>query len=479
MTTDRKVLRTHLAICGASSPAGLMSALLAGMMFAGAAPAIAQDMPLPQDAPAANVAAHGDEPAAASGSTSAMSVQEEDNGGETDILSRRTISVLLDARLSLANGSTSWVDGGLGKTRFGGTRSGDFKLRAVPVEAAVVWTPRFTRSLSANVSGAWQRDQQHGFDLIEAFVNYLPEQDGKVNFSGRAGLMWPEISLEHSTGGAWSVVNTITPSAINSWVGEETKVLGLEGTVHASFGKHDVSLTGGAFGYNDTAGTLLTFRGWALHDLKATAFGHLPLPPRNGFMTFAQAGKTKSSIELDDRIGFYGRLAWQPPVPIGIAVFYYDNRGKPTAVNSELQWGWRTRFWNVGVNANLGPNTKLLAQGMSGSTIMGFEQGGVNWAHTYFRSAFVLITQDLGSGTAITGRVEAFGTREHGSVMSPDNSEDGWALTAAVRHTFSPHVTGFVEALHVSSTRGVRLDLVGVAPKEEQTVMQASVRLRL
>ena len=187
------------------------------------------------------------------------------------------------------------------------------------------------------------------------------------------------------------------------------------------------------------------------------------------------------AIDLDKEPGYYLRLDWRPPAPFDLNVFYYDNRGDPEAFFPKtLQWGWRTRFWNVGLSADLGPNTKLLAQGMSGSTIMGFkEANGQPWVHTYFRSAYALIAQRLDDKTQVTGRVEAFGTREHGSEMSPAlNDEDGWALTVAVRHTFSPHLTGFLEALNVRSRRGMR-SVLGTDPFQPQTVFQAALRFRL
>jgi hypothetical protein len=407
-------------------------------------------------------------------------ISETTSGPDTDIFSKNTLSVLLDARLVVANGEKSFVNGGYGKTRFSGTRDGNYRAQFVPAEADLVWEPRFTKSLSANVSAAYQRDHDHRFDLIEAFVSYLPESSSKFSFSGRAGLMWPEISLEHSTGGAWSVVNTITPSAINSWVGEETKVIGVEGTLHANLGEHVITATGGVFGFNDTSGTLLSFRGWALHDEKATAFGHFPLPPLNNFIGLIQAEKTRNTLDADHQPGYYLRLDWRPPWPFGIAVFYYDNRGDPTKfIVDTLQWGWRTRFVNIGLNADLGPNTKLLAQGMSGSTIMGFKENGVPWVHTFFRSAYVLVTQQLTDKAAVTGRVETFGTREHGSEMDPRlDDENGWAVTAALRYSITSSLTGFLEALNVRSKRGMRV-VDGISPFQAQTVFQASLRFRI
>jgi hypothetical protein len=433
--------------------------------LAGAAPALAQDVaqdPVKEIQPAPIAAPPADP-----------------DVSQTDIFSKDTVSVLLDARLVVANGATSFVNGGFGKTRFQGDADGHYKARLVPVEADLVWVPRFTSSLSANVSVAAQRDHDNTVGLVEAFVNYLPARTGPVGVSARAGLMWPEISLEHSTGGAWSVVNTITPSAINAWVGEEVRVLGGEGSLHASVGQSELTATVGLFGYNDTSGTLLSFRGWALHDEKGTADGYFKLPPLNPFITLLQQDKTKSTSEIDHKIGFYGRLDWRPPQPWGVSVFYYDNEGDPEAFTAAGQWGWRTRFWNVGFNADLGPNTKLLAQGMTGSTIMGFEEHGERWVHTKFQSAYVLVTQMVGD-VAVTGRVEAFSTDEHGSEMSGANSEDGWALTAAARVPINDRLTAVFEALNVRSSRSTRVDLGGLSsPLEGQTVFQASMRLRL
>jgi hypothetical protein len=425
-----------------------------------------------------------DAPQSAADSEAAQAVQADsqaatDEGGETDILSGNTISVLLDARLAIANGERSWTNRGLGKTRFQGTADRDFNPYAVPVEADLVWTPHFTRTLTANVSAAWQRDQENEVDLIEAFVNWLPPQNGPVGVQLRAGLMWPEISLEHSTGGAWSVVDTITPSAINSWIGEEVKVIGVEGTVRTDIGGSTLGLTGAVFGFDDTSGTLLSFRGWALHDEKATAFGHFPLPPLNQFITLLQENRTRSLIEIDDRPGFYGRLDFRAAAPWGAALFYYDNRGDPEAFTEVGQWGWRTRFWNLGFNADLDSKTRLLAQGMTGSTIMGFPTGGVRWVHTKFDSAFAMVSHRIDDKWTAAARIEAFRTRERGSEMSRLESEDGWSWTAALKYLLNDNVTLKAEALNVRSKRPVRATNFGITPFQAQTVFQLAVQMHL
>src|SRR5687768_1031066 len=375
---------------------------------------------------------------------------EEDSGSGTDILSADTLTLILDGRLVLADGANSWIDGGFGKTRFDGAADGDFELDAYPVEAALIWQPRFSNSFNGNFSAAYQHghDRDEDFDLMEAYLTFIPSRSGGTNFAVKAGLYWPEISLEHATGGAWSTVYTVTPSAINAWVGEEVKVIGAEATLYQTIGSMDFSATAGVFGFNDTSGTLLSFRGWALHDVKSTAFGQFQLPPLNPFMTFAQEPVTRSILEIDDRPGFYGRVEWRPSSSIVLNAFYYDNRGVPEAFPARLQWGWRTRFWNVGAVVDLGPSTRLLAQGMTGTTLMGFIPKGETryWVDTRYSSAYALLTHQIGE-IAVSGRFELFETKERGSEMVPaEENEDGWAATVAGRIPVMDLLTLFVEA---------------------------------
>ena len=142
-----------------------------------------------------------------------------------------------------------------------------------------------------------------------------------------------------------------------------------------------------------------------------------------------------------------------------------------------LQWGWRTRFWNFGLIADLGAGTRFIAQAMTGTTLMGFKVNNVTWVDTHFRSAFGLLTHQVGPG-AVSGRLEWFGTREHGSLMNPaEENEDGWAATVAGRWPVWRLVTLWLEALHVESERGARARL-GLPAKENQNVLQAALRLR-
>ena len=389
-------------------------------------------------------------------------------------LSGKTLILAGDVRVAGVDGERSWLDGGFGKTRFG-PRDGDFTVRPRAVEADAILHPAISWSLDAILALVAQDGQEQPVDISEAYVSWRRSPHGAFRFAARAGYFWPPISQEHS-GAEWQVSETITPSAINSWVGEEVKVAAVEATASLPLGGHRAYATLAVFGANDTSGTLLSFRGWALHDEKATWFSEQALPPLAGFMARVQAPRTRPARELDDRPGWYARLAWSPLESVGLNAFYYDNRGDPTVVDAALQWGWRTRFANLGARWQVSSRTKLTAQAMTGSTRMGYPRPDRLWVDTQFRSAFLLATRTTGWGS-VSARAEAFGTRGRGSVLDAATSEDGWAATLAARRPLGEHATVLIEALHVASTRPERTRL-GDAAHQPQTLVQLALRVR-
>ncbi|CAN5387654.1 hypothetical protein BH10PSE4_BH10PSE4_15660 [soil metagenome] len=157
---------------------------------------------------------------------------------QAELFSRDTLSGVVDLRLDGADGETAWIDGGLGKARFG-----DGGKPALG-EASIVWNPRFSTGLGAVVIAQSQQGQDRVVDVGEAYLTYRADLASRVRLSGRAGLMYPPISLEHD-GLEWSVPDTITPSAINSWVAEETKALAVEATARGVLSGQWLSLTVG------------------------------------------------------------------------------------------------------------------------------------------------------------------------------------------------------------------------------------------
>ena len=400
----------------------------------------------------------------------------------SDLLSPETLTLSGNVRLIGVNGERSWVDGGFGKLRYGGT-SGDGAgaSRVLPRvgEVDAVWQPRLGWALSGTIAVVAQDKDGIEAGLSEAYLSYKPLGGGSVKLSGRAGLMWPPVSLEHS-GPEWSVTETITPSAINSWIGEEVKVVGVEASLATRLGHHQLTGTAAVFDVNDTAGALLAFRGWALHDVKALVFQKHPLPALNVFMAAVQPRYSHPVKEMDGgflkRPGYYVKLAWQPPLPVRLEMLHYDNGSDPEALNAELEWGWRTRFDNLGLDADLGPSTRLRAQAMRGRSLMGFEEAGRIWVDNRFRSAFALITQELGKGS-LSARVEAFATRHRGSGIKSTDNENGLAATIAVQRSIGKHASILLEALHITSKSDARLR-DGLSARQVQNQLQGALRFR-
>jgi hypothetical protein len=396
-------------------------------------------------------------------------------GSDLKLFTRDAFEVSGDVRLVAVDGEKSWVNGGFGKLRSGS--DGDLRVQPQLGNVSIAWKPQFTWSLGATVVGMVKGGQRSEVGLSQAYLTFRPMRSSKVAFSGRAGLMWPPVSLEHE-GADWHVKDSITPSAINSWIGEEVRPVAAEATLSANLGDHKLRATAALFAANDTSGTLLTFRGWALHDRTTLAFHRQPLPPLDNDIAGYQARFTHPLLDVEPgfahRPGYYAKLVWQPPVPVRIELFRYDNRANPEAVNNQLEWGWRTSFDHVGLVADLGSGAELKAQALQGRTRMGFPEGSERWVNNRFRAAYVSLTRPLGT-VHFSVRADAFDTRNRGSDVGDEYDDKGWSAMLAARREWA-HFTGLIELLHVSSRREDREDF-GLDPRQHQTQLQAELRM--
>ena len=376
-------------------------------------------------------------------------------------------------RAAAADGETSWLDGGFGKTSVSGGGGGHARGDVELSQAALEWRPRFNFAVSAVVTALFQPKLDPKLDLGEAYLKLKAPPSGLGRVSARVGVFYPPVSMEHD-GVAWTTPDMLSGSALNSWIGEEVKVGGVEVTLQRSLGAHEIEATAAVFGWNDTSGTLLTFRGWALDEVRTGVRTGFHLPPLSPFAEQFQYDETYPFRELDHRAGYYGRLEWRPPAPVSFNALYYDNAGNRTAVDSDGQWAWETRFVNVGIRWQLTDSTRVLAQAMNGETLMGYVMPGGIWFDTGFQAAYVLAQHQLG-GDTLSGRLDAFRTRDRTFRALDDNQENGWAATASWRHRLAPHLDLIVEAQHVASKRAAR-SLAGEAPKQDQTVVQSALR---
>jgi hypothetical protein len=390
---------------------------------------------------------------------------------QVDILSRETAHGVVDLRASAADGEQSFTKDGFGKARYGGSTDAGWAGRFQVAQAALEWTPRLNWEWSAVIDAGYQPGQEHPFDLYQAYILFKPVPHSATRFAAKLGYFYPPISLEHDAR-VWGLTDAITPSAINSWIGEEVKVVGAEAKVSRDFGDQTLEVNAALFAYDDTAGTLLAFRGWALHDLQSQAQGSFPLPPRSHLLTMLQGDDTYSTLRIDHRLGYYAKVAWSLPAPVRLEALYYDNNGDRLSTVPDWQWAWKTRFTSLAATVRIDPKTRLMAQALNGHTEMGFPVRPLS--SVAFRSAFALVRRDVGKD-ALTFRADFFETKDDARRLPVSSGEHGWALMGAWRHPFNDSLDLRLEALHINSTRPSRL-LAGEAPHQAQNVLQSSLR---
>lgn len=389
-----------------------------------------------------------------------------------DIVGAQAFDGSVDLRASVVGGEKTWLDGGFGKLRWGGD-DGDTRARARIASADLAWKPQFTFNFAGLVSVTHQAGQSNDMDLNEAFLTFR-SGPAATRFSARAGVFWPPISLEHG-GSTWQVADSITPSAVNSWVGEELKVLAFEGKLEHRFGEQQLALTAALFKHDDMAGTLLAYRGWALHDVRTTISSHFALPPLSASRAPYQAPVTDPFLETDGRAGYYARLDWQTGWPVSVNLLRYDNRGDRVSTY-ERQTAWRTRFWNAGATASLGQRTVAKAQVLWGNTLVGPDTPFGIPSDVDFVAAYLLLSRELGRGK-LTARGDWFGTHDNSFVAKDNNNEHGWSGMIAYKQPLTRFADLIVELLHVGSTRPMRLANAGLAPTQNQTQLQTALRV--
>ena len=247
----------------------------------------------------------------------------------------------------------------------------------------------------------------------------------------RAGLMFPPTSREN-VDPLWQSPYTLTLSALNSWIGEEVRPLGLDVAAQlGEAGRSRFELAGMAFGGADTAGALLAWRGWAMGTRLSVVGETLPLPPLPTLGPGAAFGEqelagTRPIGEIDDRLGFELRGRWSRS-GVGLLQVGWTDTGGDRALHHG-QYAWETRFASFAAEAQLGP-LKLIAEALSGETGM----GELDEAHVdlRIRAGYVLLTwAEPSERLRLTARYDRFQNEDQDGVAEP-NGESGWALTVA------------------------------------------------
>jgi hypothetical protein len=365
-----------------------------------------------------------------------------------------------DLRWVHATGDPSYLNGGLGVLRFDPEHEGiefgraflapNFRVTDIVAVRAVI--------------DAYGDHDRNPVDLSELYIDVRPFPTTAIRWHARVGAFFMPVSLENR-GIGWTDVYSITPSAVNTWLGEELRTIGAEVEARwlgASIGYlGDVALVAATYGWNDPAGALISQRGFALTDRPSNLFGGLGRPP------------TRFYYEIDRKPGYYSGLSWRHHDRLEVRVLRYDNHGDPGAATETGGGAWRTRFSSLGARLEPSAHWTFIAQYLDGNTAVGADSAGENQFYMNFHADFALASFDW-ARQRLTARYDDFHTHQLSGFFGPPSNEAGHSWTFAWSHEWSDHWQIVAEWLRVTSRFPPRLALGESALQVESQVQLAA-----
>ena len=397
-----------------------------------------------------------------------------------------------DVRFAATGDALSVLDGGLGKTRYGAGPGSDpsapsraqlFRLSQLSFWMEAHASDSLGVFAHANVDAEPDMRQHRGrVDFVEGFVFFRQQLREQFQVEGRGGVLIPPLSLEHP-GAAWTTIYTITPSAVNSWIGEEVHVTGGELNLRWTGPSQELAVTGAAFGGNDPTGSLLAFRGWSLHDRVSALSDRLPLAPvpaigPGGPFAGPQPAWVSPFREIDGRLGYYGAAKWERFERLIINAMHFDNRSDQIRFDGD-QYAWDTTFDNVGFWLAMPRGVEIATQFLTGRSRMGRGPTGDDLVGIDFTAAYGLVSY-LRGRHRMSFRYDTFDITDRDVVLGAidDNNEDGEAFTLSYWLTTGEWHRLAVEWVRVDSERQGRATL-GLPTRAVEDLFQVSFRLSI
>lgn len=316
-----------------------------------------------------------------------------------------------------------------------------------------------TDSLQFESVANYYQDGEKHLGLTQALLLYKPIVNSKYKFRARAGFFYPRMSLENVDDG-WLSPYTYTQSAINTWIGEELKIAGIEISV-ASPGRARRSpwsweLIGATYKANDPLGTIISWRGFAMHDRQSLhndklMFARYPTVIDQDLIFHPDY--VEPFHELDGRLGYYLGAHLRYFNQTSIRYYFYDNLADPLELNEQRLYAWRTKFHSLALQHKFNGKTRIVSQLMTGSTAMGDSFVYVNF------DAWYLMLSHQQDQHRYSIRFDRFIVKEDDAIPADVNSSDGYGLTVAWRYDLNRNwQLGFEQHLNKNTAQS-RLSL--------------------
>jgi hypothetical protein len=377
-----------------------------------------------------------------------------------------SIAAILDARLIATDRLKSFDDGGYGLTRFGGNAQGDDRVLFRVPTAAILIRQQILSDLSFDTDLRFDAKDRSKLDPIEAVLRYTPVSTGALKGSFRVGAFLPPVALEEDAMG-WTSPYTLTPSALVSWIWEEVRIFGAEGTLTWRGQQDRADLILAVFSGNDPIGAQIAQRGFGFTDRISGLFDGRVRGPDQGFA----ASYVNEFPEIDNQAGLYAGAKFKSEDWGTLSLFGYDNRGDPTIIRNG-RVAWETRFAALGWQADLPGALTLITQAMSGMTQI--EPSPFFTLKARFDTAYALLSRDFGVHR-LSLRAETFRVSDLHRNRGVDMDQRGHAVTAAYITWPFDNMRLTLESLYVSSIEGRRA-IAGQSPRSDELQLQCGLR---
>jgi len=363
---------------------------------------------------------------------------------------------LIQIRVVQGDDTRSFQEGGVGLYRHD-TKSDELILSQgildFNVDLASSWSVHGV--LNAN------QDPDVSLGFTQAYIKYQPLTNSSYKWHVRVGGFYPLMSLENPDIG-WTSPYNYTNSAINSWIGEELRTVGAEFTIKRPAKRfnsvHSLSFVGATFKGNDPAGTLLAWRGFALHDRQTTfneSIKFASIAALDKYELRWQANQVLPFEEVDGRFGYYVGMHWDYLKKSQFRIYYYDNNGDPAAVNySSGQYAWNTRFTSAAWLYKFNSKTRFIAQALNGKTEMGSNALIDNGFYSHY-----LMLSHKENNYRISLRYDYFKVKDNDSTIFDLNASHGEGITATWRYQLSNKLELGIEGTMLKTVAKNRVEI--------------------